>query len=136
MMLLDGAADKMRRQDLLEKLVTTLHLSVPEREELGLASLPLNEVAAIVKRLLETNGVFPVSAKPWQPGQPVFEGFFLVKKPHGGIRLTAQRSDPINHSVLADQKTWEYDRVDDAISRFIRAEWSNGIDGFPLSGEF
>lgn len=124
----------MSREDLLEKLVTTLHLSVPEREALGVASVSVSEVTAIVKRLLESNGVFPISAKAWQPGQPVFEGFFLLRKPHGGVRLTAQRSDPVNPTVLADQKSWEYENVDDAISRFICSEWSNGIDGITLSG--
>jgi hypothetical protein len=123
----------MRREDLLEKLVTTLHLSVPERRALGRASVPANEVAAIVKRLFESNGVFPITAKAWQQGEPVFEGFFLAKKPQGGIQLTYQRSDPINSAVLADQKSWEYDDVDDAISRFILSEWSKGIDGIKLS---
>jgi len=126
----------MLREDLLEKLVTTLHLSVSEREALGLPSVPIGEVAAIVKRLLETNGIFPISAKAWQPGQPVFEGFFLVRKPQGGIRLVVQRSDPIHPTVLADQKSWDYDNVDDAISRFICSEWSSGIDGVMLSGAF
>ena len=53
----------MRREDLLEKLVKTLHLSVPEREALGPASVPVNEFAAIVKRLFEVNGIFPINAK-------------------------------------------------------------------------
>jgi hypothetical protein len=123
----------MRREDLLEKLVTTLHLSVPERKALGLTSVPTNAVAAIIKRLLESNGVFPITAKTWQPGDSVFEGFFLLKKSHGGVRLTSQRSDPINPTVLADQKSWEYEDVDDAISRFIRSEWSDGIEGIKLS---
>jgi hypothetical protein len=81
-------------------------------------------------------GVFPISAKAWQPGQPVFEGFFLIKEPHGGVRLMAQRSDPLNPTVLADQKSWEYDNRDDAISRFISSEWSSGIDGIIFSGAF
>jgi len=126
----------MHREDLLEKLITTLHLNVPEREALGLPSVPIDEVAAIVKRLLEANGVFPISAKTWQPGQAVFEGFFLVKEPHGGVRLIAQRSDPLNPTVLADQKAWDYDNVDDAIARFICSEWSGGIDGIIFSGAF
>jgi len=123
----------MRREDLLEKLVTTLHLSVPERKALGFDSVTANEVAAIVKRLLEGNGAFPIDAKLWQPGGSVFEGFFLVKKREGVIQLTCQRSDPRNPFTLADQKSWEYDNVDDAISRFIRSEWSKGIDGILLS---
>jgi|HubBroStandDraft_2_1064218.scaffolds.fasta_scaffold3189701_1 hypothetical protein len=44
---------------------------------LGSDSVSVDEVAAVVKRLLERYGVFPPNAKPWQPGEIVFEGFFL-----------------------------------------------------------
>jgi len=123
----------MRREDLLLKLVTTLHLSVPERNALGAAPISVHEVARVVKNQLERNGVFPIAAKDWQLGERVFEGFFLVKRPHRGVRLTYQRHQPISPNVLADHKSWEYANVDGAISRFIRSEWSNGIDGIAIS---
>jgi len=93
----------MHREELLEKLVTTRHLSVPEREALGIASVPVYEVAATVKHLLEGNGVFPPSAKTWQPGQPVFEGFFLLNKPNGGVRLVTQRDKPTELPSLLNE---------------------------------
>jgi hypothetical protein len=123
----------MQRNDLLEKLVISLHLNVPERQILGAGPVSAKEIATIVKRLLETNGVFPPKAKPWAPGETVFEGFFLVKQPSGGVRLTWQRQHPINPYVLADQGSSDFANLDDAISTFMRKEWSNGIDGIGLS---
>jgi hypothetical protein len=127
----------MERKDLLEKLVTSLHLNVPERKLLGAECVSAKEVAPIVKRILETNGVFPPNARPWRPGESVFEGFFLVKQETGRARLICQRSHPLNPCALADQASWDYDDCDQAVSRFMQSEWSNGIDGiqFAFSSE-
>ena len=123
----------MQREDLIEKLVVSLHLNVPDREILGARSISAKEIARVVKRLLETNGVFPPNAKPWAPGDPVFEGFFLLKQPSGGMRLAWQRHHPINPYVMADQGSSDFADVDEAISTFMRNEWSNGIDGIGIS---
>jgi len=45
------------REALLEKLVVSLHLNVPERRILGSDCVSVDEVAAVVKRLLERNGL-------------------------------------------------------------------------------
>jgi len=121
------------REALIEKLVVTLHLNVPERQMLGSDDVSVAEVAAVVKRLLERDGVFPPNAKPWQPGEAVFEGFFLTKRPDGKVQMTGQRHNPIRPDELAEQVTYESDDLDQAVGRFIRREWSNGIDGIPLS---
>jgi hypothetical protein len=63
------------RETLIEKLIVSLHLSVPERQLLGSDSLSVEEVGAAVKRLFECNGVFPPHARIWKPGESVFEGF-------------------------------------------------------------
>ena len=123
----------MQRKDLLEKLVLSLHLNVPERQSLGVKSVSAKEVAVIVKHQLETSGVFPPNAKPWQSGKPVFEGFFLVKLSNGGARLAWQRHHPINPYVLADQGNTDFDDMDEAVSTFMQKEWRNGIDGIGLS---
>jgi len=52
------------REALLEKLVVSLHLNMPERQMLGSDAVSVEEVAAVVKRLLDKNGVFPPNAKP------------------------------------------------------------------------
>jgi hypothetical protein len=120
------------REALLEKLVVSLHLNVPERRMLGADCVSVEEVAAVVKRLLDQNGVFPPTARHWQPGEIVFEGSFLVKLPDGKVQMTWQRSDPIRPTVLAGQGSSEYEDVDEAVSRFIQSEWSSGIDGITL----
>jgi len=121
------------REGLLEKLVVSLHLSVPERQILGSASISVDEVAAVVKRLLDRNGVFPAQARTWEPGKTVFEGFFLVKHPDGTVRMNWQRSNPIRPTELADQGSAKFDDLDTAVSAFIEREWSDGIDGITLS---
>jgi len=121
------------REALIEKLVVSLHLNVPERQMLGSDEVSVSEVAAVVKRLLEKDGVFPASAKPWQPGEAVFEGFFLMKYPDGRVQMTGQRPHPIRPYELAEQVTHECDGLDQAVRKFISTAWSNGIDGIPLS---
>ena len=121
------------REALLEKLVVSLHLNMPERQMLGSDAVSVEEVAAVVKRLLDKNGVFPPNAKPWQLGEIVFEGFFLAKRPDWKVRLAWQRSNPIKPNELEDHGSLEYDNADDAVSRFIQSEWSKGIDGINLS---
>lgn len=116
------------RETLIEKLVVSQHLNVAERQVLG-SRLSVEEVAAAVKRVFEQNGMFPPHARFWKPGKSVFEGFFLVKRPHGRVEMACQRSSPTNPTELAEQGSTEYEDVDEAVSTFIDKEWSNGIDG-------
>jgi hypothetical protein len=121
------------REALIQKLVVSLHLNVPERQMLGSDSVSVDEVAAVVKRLLKQNGVFPPTARHWRPGETVFEGFFLANRPDGRVQVVWQRSNPIRPDELADQGSSEYADLDEAVSRFIQSEWSKGIDGITLS---
>jgi len=121
------------REALIEKLVVSLHLNVPERQMLGSGEVSVAEVAACVKRLVERDGIFPPNAKPWQPGEAVFEGFFLMKHSDGKVQMTGQRPHPIRPYEPAEQVTYECDDLDQAVRRFIGKAWSNGIDGIPLS---
>jgi hypothetical protein len=45
------------REQLIEKLVTTMHLSVPERLALSSNNVRYTEVAAVVARVLENSGI-------------------------------------------------------------------------------
>lgn len=121
------------REALIEKLVVSLHLNVPERQLLGSDSISVQEVASVVKRLFQQNGVFPRIARIWKPGEVAFDGCFLVKGSDGKIQLVCQASKPINSTLLSAQKISEYSDLDEAISIFIETEWSRGIDGIPLS---
>jgi hypothetical protein len=120
------------REALIEKLVISLHLSVPERRLLGSECVSVEEVTAVVKRLLKQDGIFPPTARLWQPGEVVFEGFFLVKHTDGKFQMVGQRSNPIRPTELADRTSSEYDDLDDAVSQFIENAWSKGIDGIRL----
>lgn len=117
------------RETLIEKLVVSLHLNVPERQLLGSDSLSVEEVDAAVKRLIERIGVFPPHARIWKPGKSVFEGFFLVKRPERKIEMVWQRSKPIKPTELAERGSTDFEDLDQAILRFIERERSNGIDG-------
>lgn len=117
----------------MEKLVVSLHLNVRERQMLGSDCVSVEEVAAVVKRLLEQDGHFPLIARLWQPAELCFEGFFLVKLPNGKTQMAWQRSNPINPKQLAEQSSSEFSDPDEAISAFMESEWPKGIDGIALS---
>jgi hypothetical protein len=120
------------REQLIEKLVTTMHLNVPERAALSTDTVRYSEVAAVVEHVLEDTGYFPPNARPWQEGNVVHEGAILQKLSGGGFRLTLQRSDPIIPSVLAAKKESDFQDAGAAIKAFIRSEWPRGIDGIAI----
>ena len=121
------------REALIEKLIVSLHLNVRERRLLASDCLSAEELAAAVKRLLEQNGVFPPHARLWKPGESVFEGFFLLKRPDGKVEMVWQRSNPINPTELAERGSTEFEDLNQAVSRFIDREWSKGIDGIRVT---
>ena len=121
-----------QREQLIEKLVTTMHLNVPERAALSTGSVRYSEVAAVVARVLEDTGYFPPNARPWQEGKVVHEGAMLQKLPNGRFRLILQRSHPIAPTVLAAKKERDFVFARNAIRSFVRSEWPNGIDGIRI----
>jgi hypothetical protein len=120
------------REQLIEKLVTTMHLNVPERAALSTGRVRYSEVAAVVARVLEDTGFFPPNARPWQEGNVVHEGAILQKLQGGGFRLTLQRSHPIAPTVLATKKESDFQDARAAIKAFIWSEWPKGIDGIAI----
>ena len=100
---------------------------------LGSTCISCEEVGFVVRRVLESNGVFPPEAKVWQPGETVFEGWFLVKHTNGIVRLHWQRHHPIQPTELAESRSSDFHDLDKAVSAFIQNEWNNGIDGIPIS---
>jgi hypothetical protein len=122
------------RDALIEKLVVQLHLSVPDRQLLGSDSVSVEEVAAVVHRVFQQHGVFPPHAGVRKPGELVFEGHFLVRRPDGKVELMWQRNHPINPTELAERDSTLYVDPDQAVQAFIEKEWSRGIDGIRLIG--
>jgi hypothetical protein len=122
--------DSMKRAQLIEKLVTTFHLSVAERQSLGSETIRKSEVARVIARVLVENGRFPSHARRWTPGKVVYEGYRIEITPNGIVRLSVQRGDAINPSQLAGERDWDFSIADEAIDQFISGEWPNGeIDG-------
>jgi hypothetical protein len=128
-----NSGGSMERCQLIEKLVSTLHLNVDERRSLGSEPVRKAEVASVIARSLAENGRFPRHAKQWAPGKLAFEGFFIEMSENGIARLWLQRHAPINPYRLAAQRHWDFSTPDEAINEFITREWSNGgIDGIKL----
>jgi hypothetical protein len=124
-----------QRMQLIEKLVRTGHLNVPERLALGSATINSTEVAEVVTRVLEDTGSFPENAKPWEQGHAVHEGAMLQKSSDQKIRLILQRHHPLSPTVLAEQKVTDFREAQAAVEAFIRAEWPANIDGIPIVWE-
>lgn len=121
------------RKKLVERLVTEMHLSVPERAALSPKSVRYSEVAAVITRILNETGYFPPDARPWQEGKVVHEGAILQKLSKRRFRLTLQRSHPTAPNVLAARKERDYVLARTAIRAFVRSEWPKGIDGIRIS---
>jgi len=117
---------------MIEKLVRTGHLNVPERLALGSATIYSTEVAKVVTRVLEDAGCFPENAKTWEQGHVVHEGAMLQKSSDQKIRLIQQRHHPLSPTVLAEQKITDFVEAQAAVKAFIRAEWPANIDGIPI----
>jgi len=125
-----------KRQSLIEKLVLTLHLSVPERQMLGSGPVRFAEVAAVITQSLDETGRFPPNVKTWEVGQIVFEGHFLEIQPNKKVRLWLQRALPVVPCQLADRQHWDFSDANLAVAEFVRREWleqHRGIDGIEIS---
>jgi hypothetical protein len=99
------------REALIEKLVVSLRLGVPERRLLDLDCVSIGKVAAAVKRLFSQHGVFPPHARLWKPGELAFEGYFLVKRPDGRVELAWQRGNAHKPTELADRSSTVYEDI-------------------------
>ena len=123
----------IERTKLVEKLVTELHLSAPERAALSTKSIGYSEVATVITRVLNETGYFPPNARPWQEGKVLHEGAILQKLSNGRFRLIIQSSHPTAVKELAAKKERDFVLARNAIRAFVRSEWSKGIDGIRIS---
>jgi hypothetical protein len=121
-----------QREQIVQKLVTTGHLSVSERYSLGTACVVLSQVAGVVTDTLTATGFFPSIARPWQNGTVVHEAAVVRKLPSGAIRLHLQRASATDPFDLLEQKTIDFADLKTAVEAFIRTEWPAGIDGIPI----
>jgi hypothetical protein len=120
------------RDLLIEKLVTTAHLNVPERLALGSDPVNASEVAAVIIAVLNKTGTFPETAKPWSEGHIVDERIILQRLPEGKVRMIQQRGHAVDPARLAEQKVTDFDDIVSAVESLMKIEWSIGIDGIPV----
>jgi hypothetical protein len=121
-----------QRNILIEKLVKTGHLNVPERLALRTESVLSSEVAEVITRVLEITGFFPEAARLWTQGEQVHERALLQRSSESEVRLIQQRADPVNPTVLREQKITDFVDAKSAIDGFIKAEWPTNIDGIKI----
>ena len=122
----------MDRSELILKLVTTGHLNVPERLELGSDTLNLAEVREVIRAVLEGRQFFPPTAQPGATDGGVFEGVFLEKTSRGRFRLHRQRAYPWDPFTVAEYGFKEFDRLETAVREFLKSDWRDTIDGIRI----
>jgi len=122
-----------RREELILRLLTQYYLNVADQAEFGSNTIVLAELARVVTKSLETNDFFPPTAKPWEQGEPCYEGAFLEKQGDHRFRVHHQRSYADNPGVCAERTSRDYDDFDSALRAFLHAEWRGAFDGERLT---
>lgn len=122
---MSSACARIRRMLLVRKLVLNRHLNVSERRIIG--PVTRQEVAAILKSLLLTDGVFPIEGREGFGYEGTYVGRVSV-----GAQLIRSRTYATNPQAVAERRIDHFQDVDAAIEAFIECEWSKGIDGIPF----
>lgn len=123
---------KEKRNLLVEKLVLSGHLNVPERLSLGSQAIRWSEAVAVVSRVLNDMDFFPKDARPWKKGDVVSEGVILHKLPTGRAEVIQQRSHASDPRQLAERKVTVFTDLNAAIQFFVSTQWPTGIDGIQI----
>ena len=125
------AALTMKREELIDVLIATGHLNVPDRKALGRISR--REVFNAVCARVERDGRFPPNASEAKEGQPVFEGPQIQRSEDGGYMGINQRASVHDFSVLAEVVKRRFGSVAAVVEWYIDSEWGKGIDGIRIS---
>jgi hypothetical protein len=113
------------RSELIEKLVLNLHVSVAERQLLGVVHE--GEIAEVIRAILDQQGSFPRPRR----GAAIYEGA-VITTDTGHPEITWERSHPINPTVLAEERQQSFNDLESAIRAYIDSEWPQGIDGIAI----
>lgn len=120
------------RQQLIRRLLTSLHLNMLDRKEFIEKAIKLNEIKLIIQQDLEDKKVFPSDATIWEEGQPVFEGHFLKKTTDNKYKLYWQRHQAENPYKLAESHEEDYNDFDKIVDDYIKREYNYNIDGLKI----
>ena len=115
-----------REQDLVRKLVTTWHLSVPEHRALPGGKIRASLIYDAIEEVLQAEGRFPVD---WQPDDS-FAGGLIESLEDGSCRVTWRAEfSMMHHEAVSIQ---EFRSRREAIKSFASSFFGGDIDGIPI----
>jgi hypothetical protein len=115
-----------REQDLVRKLVTTWHLSVPEHRALPGGRIRASLIYDAIEEVLQAEGRFPVE---WQPDDS-FAGGLIERLGDGRCRVTWRAEFSMMHHEAITIQDFRSQR--DAIKSFASSFFGGDIDGIPI----
>jgi len=118
----------MTREELIDRLVTTGHLNVPDRKMLGRVSRA--EIRDAIRARLEKDRFFPPNA---QASGFVYEGPQLRYMDDGTFLAINQRASVHNPGVVAQSTERRFEDMAAAIAWYIDSEWAASIDGIAIT---
>jgi hypothetical protein len=118
----------MRRDELIDRLVTSGHLNVPDRKDLG--HITRTEICEAIRARLEKHGFFPPNAGVTGF---VYEGAQLRCLDDGSYLTINRRASVHNPRLVAESTEQRYEDVDAAINWYIDSEWGASIDGIAIT---
>ena len=120
------------RQELIKRLLNTLHLNVIDRQEFKSRSITLNEVKEAIRLGLNSKNFFPENASLWTDGNAVFEGHFIEKVGDNEFILHCQRGYAVDPYHLAESIKFNYTDFSKLTYDFIKREFNFNIDGLSI----
>ena len=125
----------MTRVELIDKLVSTWHLNVPERSELRPPRVSLSEITFAIKKALSDSRFFPAVARPVSYGETVeeaiFEGYFLERQ--GASFLVHGQSCGPHPLAFRGRSTKRFSSFEKAVKYYVANEYEGDIDGIPIT---
>jgi hypothetical protein len=117
----------MGREELIERLVTTGHLNVPDRRALG--HVTRAEIHEAIRARLEKDGIFPPNARATGS---VYEGAQLRCLDDGSFLAITQRASVHNPGIVAESTEHRFKDIGAAVAWYIDSEWAASIDGIAI----
>jgi hypothetical protein len=105
------------------KLLTTLHLNVPERASLPYGSVGLSALVEAVTEVLERSNWFP---SVMRPGQVIGEGAVIERR---GNEIWVHEQHEIGVARFGPIQSTRANDVESAIRAFVQALGSSPVDG-------
>jgi hypothetical protein len=119
----------VNREELIDRLITSGHLNVPDRKSLG--HISRNEVFVAIRARLERDGRFPPNAKDGERG--LYEGPQIQRSQEGQYLGIDKRASVFHPGVVAQSVKRCFEDIDSVVNWYIDVEWGSGIDGITFT---